>query len=160
MTVLTDMDLATFNSSHGYKINGDTGLDFASSDLASGDVDGDGRAEIIVGAYKYVERTENPWRRHCGRVYVINGTNTESKDLNPPNTSRCCRGRTQCFVCCQISTSLDNHCSSAFLAMAAVRALCRSYYCFPYVHLSFALHYLSSSQFGMYGAGSCGTGFY
>lgn len=72
--VLSDVDLAFLNSSQGFKIEGAAVGDHAGYKVRAIDVDGDGLAEIIIGAEGF-----NRWSGgvDAGAVYVIWGTNTE-----------------------------------------------------------------------------------
>lgn len=73
--MLTDMDLGEFTSSWGFKIAGAMTMDYAGYSVSSGDVDGDGKADIIVGA----DQASPSSRTAAGTVYVIWGTNTEGR---------------------------------------------------------------------------------
>lgn len=71
--LLADVDLASLTSSQGFQITGAAYSDHAGQSVTAGDVDGDGLAEIVLGACE-----TNPLNRvDAGTVYVIWGNNTE-----------------------------------------------------------------------------------
>ena len=76
--VLADVDLASLDSSQGFKIDGAATLDYVGTSVSSGDINGDGLAEVIIGA-----SGADPFgRQDAGEVYVIWGTNTQGNHWN------------------------------------------------------------------------------
>ena len=73
--VLADVDLASLDSSQGFRIDGAATVDYAGTSVSSGDMNGDGLAEVVVGAGK-----GNPsGRTDAGTVYLIWGTTTNTQ---------------------------------------------------------------------------------
>ena len=72
---LTDVDLAALTASEGFRINGAAPFDQSGSSVAgAGDVDGDGRDDIIIGA----PGADNEGRGDSGSSYVIYGAATHA----------------------------------------------------------------------------------
>ena len=71
--VLADFSVSSLSSqSKGYKISGAAADDKAGTEVSTGDVDGDGRVEVIVGA----PFADPSGRTDAGTAYVIWGNNT------------------------------------------------------------------------------------
>lgn len=66
---LPSLDLTTLNGDDGFRIEGPTNARFANSVSAAGDVNGDGFADLIVGAYG-----ASPHGLNSGSSYVIYGS--------------------------------------------------------------------------------------
>ncbi len=68
---LQSINLATLTAAQGFTITGANAGDYSGSAVSSGgDINGDGKADIVTGSYAYSSNT--------GRVYVIYGSNSLS----------------------------------------------------------------------------------
>ena len=71
----SDIDLASFTSADGFKITAASSSDRTGSAVATGDVNGDGVADIIIGA----EDADPSGKTDAGVVYVIWGNQTSGE---------------------------------------------------------------------------------
>ena len=65
-----DLDLVSFDSSHGFLITGEDEYDYLGGSIATGKVDGDSRDDIVAGAHE----NDASGRSKAGAAYVIWGT--------------------------------------------------------------------------------------
>ncbi len=63
------VNLATLNGQDGFVFYGDKTGDFAGNSVSTADVNGDGRSDVIVGAYQ----ADSPGELNAGKVYVVFG---------------------------------------------------------------------------------------
>ena len=91
---VVDVDLASFNSSQGFTIAGGAAGDRVGYSVSTGDVNGDGKAEVIVGAYY----ADPHGRSKAGAGYVIWGTNTAGNNQDRLITGRLPDGWTDKFI--------------------------------------------------------------
>jgi len=66
----SSFNLSSLNGANGFRINGVTNYAYAGSSVAAGDVNGDGKADIIIGA-PYAYTSPSPG---TGSVYVVYGS--------------------------------------------------------------------------------------
>src|SRR5665648_344828 len=70
MTFPASFSLASLNGTNGFNVTGVSNSDFSGTSLSSGDINGDGIADLLVGAYRA------PANARQGASYVVFGSRT------------------------------------------------------------------------------------
>jgi hypothetical protein len=86
------LELSSLNGANGFRLNGVSFIDYAGSSLGSADINGDGRPDMLIGAY--YASPEGRSRSYAGSVFVVFGQSSpfnatlELSSLNGSNGFR------------------------------------------------------------------------